>query len=229
MQTSQFSFKKSIWLLPLAITVFSLLGISSCNGKNDNTGKKDNLGPSCMTLTKDQINKNWVPTYTNPTNPEKNIISILKFYSTYDQGSGGFSVHVQAFNKSNSPLGNSIDLSSGVACGINLPPLVQGRSNDIELSALNILKPDGTLVDNFDKIILTPEIDVISGFDFLQYDVAVIVGDSRTAGPTLLPCPPCVNCKPPCPADCQPACTKDDSIRLHIAPYNIVNDSSKTK
>jgi hypothetical protein len=229
MQTSQFSFKKSIWLMPLAIIVFFLLGISACNGKKDKKNEKENLSPSCMTLTRDQINKYWVPTYTNPSNPEKNLISILKFYSAYNHESGSFTVNVQAFNKFNTSLGDPIDLSPGVACGVKLPSLVQGRSNDIDLSALNILKADGTLVDNFDQIILTPGFVEINGFDFLKYDLAIVIGGTSTPGPPPLPCPPCVNCKPACPEDCQPPCSPDDSIRLGILPYNKSKDSLNKK
>jgi hypothetical protein len=182
MQTSQSSFKKSIWLmLPLAITAFSLFSVSSCNEKKDKKDEKASFDQSCMTLTKGQINTNWVPKYTDPKKPENERISVLKFYTNYDPKTNGYNVSVQAFNKSDTKLGDLINLNEGVACAVNLPSLVFGRSNDIKLSALDIFKADGTLKDDFVKIILTPAIYKADKFEFLKYELAFIIGDTRTA------------------------------------------------
>ena len=229
MQTSPFSFKKIIWQLPSVITIFALLSISSCKGKNDKEGGKENLASSCLTLTADTINKYWAPKYTNPSNPAKDIITVLKFYPSYDPKSGGYKLSVQAFNNVDIKLGNEFNLDAGIACAVNLPSLVTGRSNDLDLGSLNIFKGDGSLVANFSKIILTPAVENVSGFNFLKFDVAVVIGDSRTQAASILPCPPCINCKPPCPVNCSPACTKEDSTRLGIPPYNIMGGTDSTK
>ncbi len=176
-----------------------------------------------MTLTKDQLEKEWVPKFTDPNKPDKEKITILKFYSNFNPTSKGYDVSVRAYNMDDTELGNEIVLSEGIACGTTLPPLFIGRSNDIKLDDLKILKSNGTLVDHFSKIILTPKEYQVGGYKFLQYNVDVIVGDQRSAAPPALPCPPCINCMPPCPQNCEPICTKEDSIKIGLSSNKLDN------
>lgn len=229
MQSIQFPFKKSIWLLlPVAITIFSLLIILSCNeGKNKETETKD-LDLSCLTLTKTQINFNWVGEFTDPRNyPTENMIYALKFYTSINP-KGGLNIRVQAFNKKNLPLGESIDLKSEDECLIDLHPFVMGMSNDIEISKLKIFKEDnGKLVDNFDEIILRPGVYEKNGYNFLQYEILVKAGTEPESKGTILPCPPCETCIPECPEYCIPKCVKIDTLKKSV--INIIDTTISQK
>ncbi len=203
MQTTFVLLKRKVWiLLPVAIVFLSLLGVSSCNENKKKTDAQatlaDGVNPTCMTLIRTRIN-NWIPQYTKPNNPEVNKISVIKFYPTYNPVTGSYDITARAYNMNNASLGSSLSLSAGVACGVNLPQLLLGQSYDVSLNDLQIINnADGNLVTDFDKIILTPDVYYDNGLNFLKFKIGVKIGDVIQARPDVLPCPPCVYCKPPC-------------------------------
>jgi hypothetical protein len=217
MQTSRFSLKKFFGLLLYFIVVISILNITSCTGKKSNSGKTQDLTASCMTLNKSQL-KSWFPAFSNPADPVANQITVLRFYPAYNPVNGSYDITVRAYNSANAQLGNAITLGTGVACGINLPLLSIGARYEVMLADLHVLKADGSLVDFFDKIILTPNVYALGGFNFLKLDMEVKIGDSTTEMAAILPCPPCINCRPPCPDNCTPPCdsTYTDSLQISL-------------
>lgn len=188
MQTIQFSFKKSYWgsvvfLLPLTL----LLIFSSCKGKKESFAGMD---VSCAVLLQQKMKDAWeTPGYFKS-------IDYFTFYSSYNRGTGNFSVGVQAFKKDYSKIGGYIDLTTGTGCNVNLPNGVAIGENNISLTNLNILKADGTLQD-FDYMKLIPKV-CPENDAFMCFDVDLVTGGVGGEMRVTLPCPPCIYCKPPC-------------------------------
>ena len=201
MLKNRFIFKKIFWLLPLSIAVIIMMNISSCN----QGGKKGASGTECLTLTKAQMD-NWFPAYSNPSDPVANKISVLEFFPAYDAGSKTYSVSVKGYNTSNAQLGNALDFSTGSACVIPDPVPGIGKHYQLFLADLNILNADGALKDGIENIKLTPQ---TYSDGQLKFEVTATQNGEIIALGFILPCPPCLNCRPPCPDDCTPAC---DSI-----------------
>jgi hypothetical protein len=214
MKKNLFLPEKKNWQIPsLLAVIFLLLSTPSCN--DNKTGKTDVVADaaSCIVLTKTQINSKWIPAFTKPGIPPDKQLVGLKLFSSYNPITQGYDVKIVGVNASSNTLGDLFTLSSGVACGISLPALSTGQSNDVSFSKLGIIKADGTLVDKFDKIVFTPYPYKIGEVDYLAYNVDVIVGDTRRGVESALPCPPCQNCRP-IPEGCliQADTTKDNPI-----------------
>jgi len=208
-------------LIPFLLTAL----LFSCKGKKDTNGS---LFASCIVLTKSKLTSNWVSRYTRPTNPIDEKIKVIKLFSV-ENGKGGYDVTARAFNEKDGQIGKDIKLTEGLACEFDLPSLVKGKSNDIYLDSLQIIKADGSLIENFEKIILTPMIYEYSGFQFLQYQVQIEIGDRINMSRNALPCPPCINCKPPCPANCTPLCEPVDSFKIKNGDIKINTDSAASR
>lgn len=217
------------YLLSLAILGMLSLLTFSCKDevRNFNNIKPDDSEPTCMTLTKDQIEDNWVPTYTDPANPAETKITVLRFYAYFNPETNGYSISVQALNNAGKPLGKLIDLNRGKGCDQNLPPLITSKNYDVELSSLQMLKDDGTLIDFFTKLIVTPASTDIGGLNFLKLDMTVATEDGTTSRGSGLPCPPCPNCKPPCPDWCVPVCPPTDPVDSLTGQGPIIDTTSQ--
>ena len=216
----------------IRVAIISMLSLSffSCKDETRNFTKTeaDDSEVSCMTLTKAQIEDEWVTKYTASTNPPETKIKVLKFYAYYNPETKNYSVSVQAFNDSDKSLGNLIDLNRGRGCDTTLPALLTSKSYDIELSSLQMLNPDGTLIEFFTKLIITPASYEIGGLYFLKLDMAVVTEDGSTSRGSGLPCPPCINCNPPCPDWCEPICPPTDpvdSLKGQTNPTDRIQDS----
>jgi len=213
----------------IQLIIFNLLLISfySCKDKKDN-GSENNLSASCIILTNSKLSKNWIPRYTKPTNPDDEKIKVIKLFSV-ENGKGGYDVTARAYNAKDNQIGKEIKLTEGIACEFDLPPLVKGKSNDLDLNDLKIINEDGSLIENFEKIILTPMVYKYGEFQFLQYQVQIEIGDRINEGRSSLPCPPCINCKPPCPDNCTPQCEPVDSVKKINGDFGVNPDSAASK
>ena len=199
MQANQL-LKRSPGALLLVIAASFLILFSSCN--NNKSDKTLLAGSGCLTLTNTQLG-DWFPAYSNPSDPVANQISVLKFYPVISSGDTGYSVTVKAFNSANTQLGNELTLNSGI-CELPVPLPGLGQRYEVWLSDLNILKQDGSLMDNLTELIFTPSTN--TGANLIQFSVSAKIDGVSMARGDVLPCPPCVNCRPPCPSDCIPAC-----------------------
>lgn len=215
MKQNQFAARFCMWLsIPLAFSLYLLTVTSSCTGKKKkgstftfsyDTLKKSFAETNCITLSKEQVTTNWVPQFTDTSKSVDQRIAVIKFSTEADPVQNTFVVKAQAYNTSNDPLGNEITLGNGIHCGKNLPRFARGLTNDFVFSELRITKPDGTLIDGYENIILVPGTTTISGTDFLTFKVLLDIGTVPTELGESLPCPPCVNCKI-CPDDCKLGC-----------------------
>ncbi len=210
MQTGQSLIKNRIWmqLLPVAIAVVSLLTISSCKEKKE---KKKALvtSPSCMMLTKTDINQ-WVTNgYTDTSAANKNRIIWLRFITSWKGAGTEFDVKVEGLrddkDRNSIVSGSETKLTSGSSCIISLPAAIGLSSNSCKLSDLNILEPNGTLKSNFDYLLLTPEANPTDP-NYMSFKMTVFYTAGSTPEGGTLPCPPCINCKYPCPDDCPLPC-----------------------
>ncbi len=205
----KFQLSATLWLHTIAASLFIIIAVSCNNNKKAGEEKEGEekaqtataatAGPACMLLSKNLLNNNWVKRYTDPTNPPANLITVIKFYATYDPKSTNYNMEARGYNGSDAQVGPTIKLATGVACNQSLPPLLTGRSYDVTLADLNILKADGSLVDFFENIILIPQVYSAGGYDLLKFQLDIEIGSSRsTYRNPVLPCPPCINCKPQC-------------------------------
>lgn len=203
-----------LWVYSITALLFILI-ITSCNSHKSNgtaadeietvqTAKAVTTGPDCMLLSKSNL-ATWAPKYTNPTNPPANIITVIKFYPTFNSTTGNYDIRARGYNGANAAVGSSILLVAGVACPQSLPPLLTGQSYDVTLASLNILKADGSLVDFFENIILIPQSYMANSYYFLKFQLDIEIGNNRsTYAEPVLPCPPCLNCKPKCTEPIEP-------------------------
>jgi hypothetical protein len=182
----------------LTLAVFSLLCISSC-GTEESTVHKESLAAPCFVLTETQINNYWVTEYTSPSNPENKLIAIIRFY--VHSNALGIALSVQAFNSTYEPLGKTITISPGEYCDCELSHFMIGESYDVNWNDLKIINPEnGQLVEGFNNIILRPQTETIPETDlnYLQFNLEVHIGNGEPERQVVLPCPPCINCKPRC-------------------------------
>ncbi len=204
----KYQLSATLWLHTIAASLFIIIAVSCNNNKKGGEEKEGEekaqtataatTGPDCMLLSKSKM-AGWAPKFTNPTSSPAKIITVIKFYPQYDHTTGNYDITASGFNSSNVQVGSTITLSTGVACPQSLPPLLTGRSYDVTLADLNILKADGSLVDFFENIILIPQVYSAGGYDFLKFQLDIEIGSSRsTYQNPVLPCPPCINCKPQC-------------------------------
>ena len=199
----------SRWLLPLLAMIIAIAIIPSC--KNDDKKKDPSIAApeadvTCFTLTKKQIQDEWVtPGYTSNSDPKKNI-NYIQFFTSVVPRTNNFDINIQAYDTSGNALGNLIKLGTGQGCPVNLPTVLIGR-NFIDFNKLNILKNPTTIADYFQRIVFTPAIYQRDGFDLLQFKATAFYENTTMGLDGALPCPPCINCRPPCPDYCTPACT----------------------
>ena len=220
MRTIHLFSKKSIWLLLFCvIAAFTMVNISSCNGN----GPKG----TCLSLSKSKIKKSWNPEYKNRN--DSNRPKYLKFFTTYDPIKRTFRVSAMAYKGplgKYQPIGSYIKLSNGNSCPTDLPTVAVGE-NTIDIDDLYILDSNGKLRD-FAYISLKPYADTTTGF--LRYKIDVVDKNRVTIlelePPSTNPCPPCINCIPPCPTNCKPICEVkyEDSLKTNTPIADTAND-----
>lgn len=211
MQKIKSSSKKSNWLLlPLAIAAFSLLMITSCC-------RKKSTFPTCVKLTKAQIQK-WVKEgYTDPAN--KNYMLSVRFKTAYASPGGVFRVFVTGLRKDGSLINESLtELTPVDTCNkehIKLSDFIFTGTNPANLSDLGIVQSNGKIIDSLQFLQLAPfnYTDPVTKYDFLAYDIFTVKKGgviSNSLVPRVgLPCPPCPNCNA---SSCPPPCTSCGSI-----------------
>lgn len=192
---------KGFWkLMPLLALVILLLSIISC-GDNKTTAEPR----GCLTLTKDQIQTEWVDRgYFSNSNPRENLTYVW-FESTRNPD-GSFAVKAQGIKgDGTTAMGDPITLGKGSDCPPGLPN-ASIKSNQALFSDWNILR-DGSLEVRFQNLAFTPTANTSSGQELLEYRAMAYYEDITSDLPSLLPCPPCINCRPKCPTWCTPPCT----------------------
>jgi hypothetical protein len=217
MQTIQFSFKKSIWLLLLVVAAFLFLSISSCNENNEKPPKG-----SCISLSKSKIEKAWGDYI------KQGKIDYLSFITFYNPLNHEINVSVQAFKKIDEkhyqPIGPFVKLLSESGCADLLPKVRVGENiaTPIDLEILI----DSVHLKDFAYLALTP----YSKEGNLAYNTKVIDKNYKVLSATggTLPCPPCVNCRPACAADCTPPCSQKELDSLNNTS-RVIRDSVNGK
>jgi hypothetical protein len=196
------------WMGALAM-IITLAVLSSC--KDQKSSKSSFTGrPTCMKLTKAQL-QDWVrDEYTKPGDPD--YIQTLIFY-TSDAGPGtDLQVNVRGLKTNDMEVpGSRLDLdSTNDNCTPNLPDYISIGSNSIPRSELGIFDATGKLEKNFSYLQLKPTVftDPTTKTQYLIYDVTVVNSDgsTRPLAKGTLPCPPCPYCVPKCPVGCTPPC-----------------------
>lgn len=218
MQTKQFALKKGTWqYLPIIIAVLSLVIISSCKG-----GKKSK-NPTCVKLTKEQV-QNWVKKgYTDTANID--YMPVLRFTTAYAGPGAEFRVFVIGQRKDYSLITESLtELKPVDTCdkkNIKLTDYIYSGTIPVDLRDLNILNPNGKVKDSLQYVSLFPYdwADPKTKINFLAYDFTVMMNGGVIIRPLTaekgvgLPCPPCPNCpvggcpKPPTCEICGPSAT----------------------
>src|SRR5262245_48696484 len=132
MQTNRFSISKLLWMLPVFAGFTILTIIYSCN-QNAQTDV-------CLSLSEAKL-KGWFPAHSNE-------ISVLEFFPVFDAVENNYDMTVKAFNAAKVQVGSTLTFNSGT-CNPNLPLNSLGQHYQVFLADLNILKPDGSLKDNF--------------------------------------------------------------------------------
>jgi hypothetical protein len=153
--------------------------------------------PTCVTLTKDQIQKGWVdPGYTKPGATDK--ITWLKLYTSYGGPGTNFSANVHGMESDNTePAGSKLDLNTGTGCTVSFPADMAIGSNSIDISTLDIFNADGSVKKELEYVKFTPQA-FPSDKMFLNYTVEVVYTTGTQQKGGSLPCPPCIYCRPPC-------------------------------
>jgi hypothetical protein len=223
MQKDQFSFNKSIGLLMILVAAFSMVIISSCKDKISKV-------PTCVKLTKAQIQK-WVDKgYTDTTKP--NYMSSLRFKTAYAFPGTPFGVFVIGVRKDGKVIEESLTKLTPVdTCKkdhVELSDYIFTGMIPVDLVDLKILQGDGKKVtDSLENVVLQPYdwSDPNTHFNFLAYHFSIFKKGGVVIKPEVtttmalkigLPCPPCPNCPNPCPppAGCVSPCTAAvDSVK----------------
>jgi len=198
------------------VAAFSFLSISSCKEKPPKG--------SCISLSKSKIEKAWGDYI------RRGEIDYLSFITFYNPLNHEINVSVQAFKKidktSYQQIGPFVKLLSESGCADLLPKVKVGE-NIATLDDLEMLKEPGVLKD-FAYLALKPYSD--SG-GHLTYTSRLVDKKDKVLlasfGGTL-PCPPCVNCRPPCAADCTPPCTQKELDSLNNTS-RVIRDSVNGK
>ena len=193
MQSIHFPIKKNRWLLlPLAITVFALFSISSCKEKKVNSAEAlTKTDFPCVELTYTTVRAAW-------TDAQLGSINYFTFFTDYDRPTKTFKVYAEAYDVSHNLIGSIVDLGEVPGCSKRLGFVAVGRNN-IDKNKLGIISGSGSLV-KFVNIKLTPDIHRHRRTNFLNYHLEVITEEETTPVDDAYPCPPCINCKPQCPA-----------------------------
>jgi hypothetical protein len=199
MQQNQRQSKRAFWIILILLSVFSVFSISSCE-------KKPPKG-LCISLSKSKIDKAWSSYIKNGE------IDYLTFITFYNSITHEMIVSVQAFKKNHNPIGPSVKLYTEEGCADLLPKVAVGE-NTASLKELDILSENGKEFKDFGYLVLTP----YSYEGYLAFKTRVVDKNNKALSITLestLPCPPCINCRPPCPTLCSPPCTPEqlDSIQ----------------
>lgn len=199
---------RGMWI---AVVVFASLAIlSSC--KDQKKAKADFTGkPTCMKLTKAQL-QDWVrDEYTKPGDTD--YIETMIFYTGYAGPGSDFHLNVRGLKTDNKEVPESrLDLdSTNDNCIASLPDYISISSNSLNRSDLGIFDATGKLDKNFAYLQLKPNVftDPASKSQYLIYDVTVVNSDgsTRPLAKGTLPCPPCPYCRPYCPPSCTSGCS----------------------
>ncbi len=201
MRNNQLFFRHRI-ILVAAFTGFVLMAffIPACKGKKSvGSGKAlfadSTFGIQSLKLSKAAVQQ-WVDSgWTNPADTNKINKLLIQFYSVNPSTSDHLQLLVYpGKNMMNVHLGGqqvlTVDSSSGKV-GINQP--IVFANNVIDLSAIGIIKGDGTLT-NFDYVIFKP---VLAHAPYLVFAVSVVTAGTAAYKVDTNPCPPCEYCNPP--------------------------------
>ncbi len=223
MTPANFSIQRS-WLI-MPIVAVAMVVLFSCNETKKGKDAKLTTTTPCFSLTKEQIKTAWIdPGHTGNLNPKDNI-KFIQFMSTQNPDNS-IDVSVQGLKEDGTPIGDPIRLEKEAGCRPDFPK-VTVKKNFAELSVWKILKDPTTFSDKFVKVGFMPDIFTAEGGEqVLQFKVTSYSTDTEDDFPSLLPCPPCINCRPPCPANCTPACTTKDSMDIGTFNGIKVRDSA---
>jgi hypothetical protein len=192
--------------LLLIVSASCLFIISSCKNKKTET-KKEMLACD-ITLAAADLQAQWVtPDYTKPGDP--NEIDTVDIVVSYDPVSKQMQVTLKGMRKGNTEVkGSDIKLFDGTSCSKPAYTSIP-EHNYFKLADLGVLDGQGKLT-NFNYIRFVPQKYSRDG-SVMNFALSVFTGGVSDPKDESLPCPPCLNCNPPCPEDCTPACTKEDS------------------
>ena len=212
MQKSQIPRNSHRALIFAVLGCFLMLAFTSCGSG------KESKNPTCVKLTKAQIQK-WVKKgYTNPTNPD--YMTSLRFTTAYADPGAVFKVFVMGVRTNGDSIPETLTELTPVDtdnCKIKLSTYIFSGVNPFDFSELHILKEDGTIIDNLEYLKLVPfdYYEPKSEFNFVAYTPYVIkkggitsqLLDSAGSIINFLPCPPCLYCKvTSCPTICEGRC-----------------------
>jgi hypothetical protein len=199
MNQNHFLQKKFLGLFLFIVATAFVLSLPSCKETKPPKGL-------CISLSRSKIDKAWSGYIKNGE------IDYLTFITFYNSITHEMTVSVQAFKKNHNPIGPFVKLYTEEGCADLLPKVAVGE-NTASLSELNILSENGKEFKDFGYLVLTP----YSYSGYLAFKTKVVDKNTSLLGlmSETLPCPPCINCRPPCPALCSPPCTPEqlDSIQ----------------
>jgi hypothetical protein len=203
MQTSSFFQFKRIIVVLSVIFVSSFLVFSTCNGKNSKN-------PVCVQLTKAQLKKWATKGYIDPGNS-----AIVRIKAAYVWPGTLYKVYAGVQKSDGSLIGESVvELSPIDSCNkshIKLDDFIFSGTLQVGITDWNIWKTNGgkTINDSLEYIQFDPYNYNYKSLTLLAFhDYVVKKGGIRSATYhkgqqiemySILPCPPCPNCKSACP------------------------------
>jgi hypothetical protein len=219
-------------MLILPITIASLMVISSCKGK------KESIGPICVKLTKEQIQK-WADSgYGDSTN--RNYMAGVRFRPAYGGQGGSYKIFVQGYRKDGTVITESLtELKPIDTCNkthIIFTEFITVGVIPFTSKELNIFTREGKVTGDLKYLEFVPS-DYYhkgSGFHFLRLEPYTVKEDGSqiqlrpsTEPPSGLPCPPCQYCKEPCPppTDCKAPCNIE--IYDSVTSKEVITDMDK--
>jgi len=188
----------------LAVFTSCLFIISSCKGKKE---EKETLACD-ISFAAATMEKDWVtPKYTEPGN--QNEIVTVDIVVLYDPDSKQMRVSLKGLRKDNTEVtGSDVKLFDGTSCTKPVYTSIPDH-NYFKLADLGILDEQGKL-KKFNYIKFEPQ-KYSRNESVMNFAISVFADGVSNPKDGSLPCPPCLNCIPPCPEDCSPPCTKEDS------------------
>lgn len=192
-------------LLPPAILLFVLSSFIFISCK-----EKHATGPTCMKLTKNQIN-DWVKKgFTSGKDP----IVYLRLKTAYSGPGTVFRTFVTGLTMTGNVVPESLtELIPGDKCAVSLDDTYMVIGASIFKVPYNKLFEKGELKNGITEITFIPYTDdTTTIFKMLNYTIRSQEGQfTIDASEQNVLCPPCANCIPPNPPGCKDA--KRDSIQ----------------